>query len=70
MYKRWIEAVGCEKLKELMIPTMPIVLSTVCLLSRCEKWKGTGEAHDGRLKTSQLWGNTPSSCDAGETKKD
>ena len=37
--KRWIESVGCEKRKELLISTMPwiIVLVTVCLLSRCEK---------------------------------
>ena len=39
MDKCWIESVGCEKRKELLISNMPwiVVLATVCLLSRCEK---------------------------------
>ena len=62
MYNRWIESVGYEKRKELMLSTMPwiVVLVTVCLLSGCEKWEGIGEAPDGRLKSfttlgKQLW---------------
>ena len=72
MDKCWIESVGCEKRKELLISTMPwiVVLAAVCLLSRCEKQEDIGEAPYGRLKGFTTLGEHTSSCDDDEIERE